>query len=101
MPEQETPSYFYNNLQWDDPMTQETWDAYHPKMPRPIPPPWHQQNPGSGPGEDEATRAVRAAPGYSYEYKNPNMPGAAPGTHFGPMAQDLEPVSYTHLTLPT
>lgn len=90
MPEQETPSYFYNNLQWDDPMTQETWDAYHPKMPRPIPPPWHQQNPGSGPGEDEATRAVRAAPGYSYEYKNPNMPGAAPGTHFGPMAQDLE-----------
>lgn len=31
-----------------------------------------------------------AAPGYSYEYKDPTMPGAAPGRHVGPMAQDLE-----------
>lgn len=33
---------------------------------------------------------LRPARGYSYEYKDPNMPGAAPGTHIGPMAQDLE-----------
>jgi hypothetical protein len=28
--------------------------------------------------------------GYSYEYKNPSSLGAAPGTHYGPMAQELE-----------
>lgn len=33
---------------------------------------------------------LRAAPAYSYEYKNPSAPGAAPGRHIGPMAQDLE-----------
>lgn len=33
---------------------------------------------------------LRPARGYSYEYKNPNAPGAAPGTQVGPMAQDLE-----------
>ncbi len=27
---------------------------------------------------------------HSYQYKDPSMPGAAPGTHFGPMAQELE-----------
>lgn len=30
------------------------------------------------------------APGYGYEYKDPSAPGAAPGEHYGPMAQDLE-----------
>lgn len=29
------------------------------------------------------------APAYSYEYKNPGAPGAAPGRQVGPMAQDL------------
>lgn len=33
---------------------------------------------------------LRPAQGYSYEYKDPSAPGAAPGRHFGPMAQDLE-----------
>lgn len=33
---------------------------------------------------------LRGAPGFSYEYRDPNAPGAAPGRHFGPMAQDLE-----------
>lgn len=33
---------------------------------------------------------LRPARGYSYEYKDPNMPGAAPGQHVGPMAQDLQ-----------
>ena len=33
---------------------------------------------------------LRGSPGYSYQYKDPNAPGAAPGTHVGPMAQDLE-----------
>lgn len=32
---------------------------------------------------------LRPAQGYSYEYKNPKQPGAAPGRHVGPMAQDL------------
>jgi hypothetical protein len=27
---------------------------------------------------------------YSYKYKNPQAPGAAPGERFGPMAQDIE-----------
>jgi len=31
----------------------------------------------------------RNTPGYTYQYKNPQQPGAAPGTHVGPMAQDL------------
>lgn len=33
---------------------------------------------------------LRPAQGYSYQYKDPQQPGAAPGTHYGPMAQDLE-----------
>jgi hypothetical protein len=33
---------------------------------------------------------LTAARGYAYDYKNPGMPGAAPGRHVGPMAQDLE-----------
>jgi hypothetical protein len=37
-----------------------------------------------------AAATMARAPGYSYEYRNPNAPGAAPGRHFGPMAQDLE-----------
>lgn len=31
-----------------------------------------------------------ALPAYSYDYKDPSAPGADPGRHFGPMAQDLE-----------
>ena len=31
-------------------------------------------------------------PAYSYQYKNPSEPGAAPGTQVGPMAQDLHHV---------
>jgi hypothetical protein len=33
---------------------------------------------------------LRPAQGYSYEYKDPRAPGAAPGRQVGPMAQDLE-----------
>lgn len=33
---------------------------------------------------------LRGAPGSAYEYKDPSAPGAAPGEHIGPMAQDLE-----------
>lgn len=41
-----------------------------------------------------ATAADRFAtlPSYSYEYKQPDAPGAAPGPQVGPMAQDLEKV---------
>lgn len=35
-------------------------------------------------------RALGEAGSYSYEYKNPNAPGAAPGRQAGPMAQELE-----------
>ncbi len=42
-------------------------------------------------GRDTGPRFdMRPARGYSYEYKNPEAPGAAPGRQFGPMAQDLE-----------
>lgn len=40
--------------------------------------------------EKEAVKTVRAAPGYSYQYKDPEAMGAAPGRQFGIMAQDLE-----------
>jgi len=33
---------------------------------------------------------LRPAVAYSYEYKDPHAPGAAPGRQIGPMAQDLE-----------
>lgn len=33
---------------------------------------------------------LRPAQGYSYRYKDPSQPGAAPGRQVGPMAQDLE-----------
>lgn len=33
---------------------------------------------------------MRPAVGYTYRYKEPNMPGAKPGRVAGPMAQDLE-----------
>jgi hypothetical protein len=36
-----------------------------------------------------ALDAVAAAPGYGYQYTDPSAPGAAPGDHYGPMAQDL------------
>jgi hypothetical protein len=43
---------------------------------------------------DAAQRApevdLRPAQGYSYEYKNPDRPGAGAGRFSGPMAQDLE-----------
>lgn len=32
----------------------------------------------------------RGAPSSAYEYKDPSIPGAEPGVHVGPMAQDLE-----------
>ncbi len=35
-------------------------------------------------------RALGEAGSYSYEYKDPGAPGAAPGRHAGPMAQELE-----------
>jgi hypothetical protein len=44
---------------------------------------------------------LRPARGYSYEYKDPSMPGAAPGRHYGPMAQDLERSPATASTVQT
>jgi len=42
------------------------------------------------PAGDEIDELFRNAPGYSYEYIEPDSPGAKPGQNFGPMAQDLE-----------
>lgn len=39
---------------------------------------------------DDAEATVRGAPGHTYRYEDPDAPGAAPGLHAGPMAQDLE-----------
>jgi len=39
---------------------------------------------------DDAVATVRGAPGHTYSYEDPDAPGAAPGLHAGPMAQDLE-----------
>jgi hypothetical protein len=38
----------------------------------------------------DALEAARKAPAYSYEYKDPDKFGAAPGRQVGVMAQDLE-----------
>lgn len=60
----------------------------------PVLPPRYQVQIGDaqidGGSTASAQDAVRSAPGYSYRYKQPSAPGAAPGTHYGPMAQDLE-----------
>jgi hypothetical protein len=40
-------------------------------------------------------------PSYSYQYKNPSTPGAGAGTHYGPMAQDLERSPATRSTVVT
>lgn len=40
-------------------------------------------------GNDGGAFDLRPAQGYSYEYKQPDQPGAAPGRQYGPMAQDL------------
>lgn len=38
----------------------------------------------------DAVQTIREAPGYTYRYRDPSQPGAAPGLQAGPMAQDLE-----------
>jgi len=38
----------------------------------------------------QSTAAFPDVGAYSYHYKNPGALGAAPGTHYGPMAQELE-----------
>lgn len=43
-------------------------------------------------GATTAADRFATLPSYSYEYKQPAAPGAAPGTQVGPMAQDLEKV---------
>jgi hypothetical protein len=42
------------------------------------------------PVDGAAQDTIRHAPGYSYQYRDPAALGAQPGTHYGPMAQDLE-----------
>jgi hypothetical protein len=44
---------------------------------------------------------MRQAQGFSYNYKDPSAPGAAPGKHYGPMAQDLEKSPATASTVTT
>jgi hypothetical protein len=44
---------------------------------------------------------MRPAQAYSYKYKDPNQPGAAPGQQVGPMAQDLEKSPATAPTVET
>lgn len=48
---------------------------------------------GNGPilseGDALLADSARNAPGAAYTYKDPGSPGAAPGMHTGPMAQDL------------
>jgi hypothetical protein len=41
----------------------------------------------------DAKTDLREAKGYSYEYKDPDAPGAAHGRQVGPMAQDLQKTS--------
>lgn len=39
---------------------------------------------------DDMQPDLRGVPNYSYQYRDPHAPGAAPGRQLGPMAQDLE-----------
>ncbi len=69
-----------------------TAGAYHPQLggsPQPAMPPRLslEQRRSQAVGAAQALGQTSAS---SYEYKNPNAPGAADGTHYGPMAQELE-----------
>jgi hypothetical protein len=44
-------------------------------------------SPNTSPKTQGFLQALKA---HSYKYKDPNADGAAPGTHYGPMAQELE-----------
>ncbi len=46
-------------------------------------------DPFAGSGAEAPAVDFRPARPYEYEYKDPAAPGAAPGKHVGPMAQDL------------
>lgn len=48
-----------------------------------------QQNQARG-LQAPAVQMARQTPAYSFQYRNPSAPGAAPGQQFGVMAQDLE-----------
>lgn len=41
-------------------------------------------------GDSSIGRFLDGLESHSYKYKDPSMPGAAPGKHFGPMAQEIE-----------
>jgi len=41
-------------------------------------------------GDADLREFLDAVGAYSYRYKNPNAPGAAPGRHVSPMAQEIE-----------
>lgn len=40
---------------------------------------------------------LKGAGSYSYEYEDPEAPGAAPGRQEGPMAHELRPLGVTHM----
>lgn len=44
----------------------------------------------TAPAEADHEKFLEAMKSHSYRYKDPSMDGAAPGTHFGPMAQEIE-----------
>jgi hypothetical protein len=44
---------------------------------------------GIRPAEGDVDEAFRFLKSQAYRYRDPTQPGAAPGTHYGPMAQDL------------
>jgi len=41
-------------------------------------------------GKPDTQKMLSALTANSYKYKDPSAPGSAPGTHFGPMAQELQ-----------
>jgi hypothetical protein len=62
-----------------------------------VRPGWRNRDQLSGPSSyphrwdaDPFAVDLRPAQGYSYDYKDPSAPGAAPGRQVGPMAQDIE-----------
>lgn len=44
----------------------------------------------TAPAEADHEKFLEAMKSHSYKYKDPSLDGAAPGTHFGPMAQEIE-----------
>lgn len=73
-----------------NPVTGRSWYDYSPQAPVVQPGSYQMLPVTSDERAKKAMKAIDEAPGYSYDYKDPDAMGATHGRQFGVMAQDLE-----------